>query len=253
MCAPLAQKQSTREKRPDRTQLFVGALGVRFDSATGLHYCRQRWYDAAGLQRFLSRDPIGVEGGINLYAYCENSPIDAVDPSGTQLWPPDESGPPPTRNPGDPGYNPEWDSPPPPTNPFDTYGHPMEWTAARIPAPDWLYCWSECIQRHDPLCGKRPPVVPVKPTNPELTKYFLPKPIQAVVQNAPKIPGTRSTSLAHIIAGQYGGRAVTAATLGTFVYVTYGLYISAAEAHCLSRCLGTGGMWRDEPLKGRYK
>ena len=60
--------------------LFVGALGVRYDSATGLHYMRNRWYDA-GLGRFLSRDALG---GANRYAYCYSNPVDLVDVDGLQ-------------------------------------------------------------------------------------------------------------------------------------------------------------------------
>jgi RHS repeat-associated protein len=60
---------------------FVGALGVRFDSATGLHYMRHRWYDPR-LQRFISRDPIGLSGDFNPYRYCGNSPTTWKDPSG---------------------------------------------------------------------------------------------------------------------------------------------------------------------------
>ena len=58
---------------------FVGGLGVRNDNASGLIYMRHRWYDA-GLGRFISRDPIGHSGGINLYAYP--NPVDYVDPDG---------------------------------------------------------------------------------------------------------------------------------------------------------------------------
>jgi hypothetical protein len=36
------------------------------------------------LGRFLTQDPIGHEGGLNLYAYCGDSPLLRVDPSGTQ-------------------------------------------------------------------------------------------------------------------------------------------------------------------------
>jgi|GEM_PF-6390964 hypothetical protein len=32
--------------------------------------------------RWLTRDPIGYDGGINLYAYCNNNPIMGVDPLG---------------------------------------------------------------------------------------------------------------------------------------------------------------------------
>ena len=44
-----------------------------------------RYYDPA-LARFLTRDPIGYEGGINLYAYCGNNPIIGIDPDGTDWF-----------------------------------------------------------------------------------------------------------------------------------------------------------------------
>ena len=56
---------------------FVGALGVRTDVDTGLLWMRQRWYDFT-LQRFISRDPIGLRGGANLCSYANNAPINAV-------------------------------------------------------------------------------------------------------------------------------------------------------------------------------
>ena len=67
---------------------FVGALGVRTDVDTGLLYMRQRWYDPTTLQRFISRDPIGLAGGANLYAYANGNPSNwsdafGLDPAGS--------------------------------------------------------------------------------------------------------------------------------------------------------------------------
>jgi uncharacterized protein RhaS with RHS repeats len=47
----------------------------------GIYYYRARYFSVT-LGRFLQRDPIGYEGGINLYSYCGNSPNDYTDPMG---------------------------------------------------------------------------------------------------------------------------------------------------------------------------
>jgi RHS repeat-associated protein len=52
-----------------------------YDGETGLYYYRARYYDSMD-GRFISRDPIGLAGGINQYAYVKNSPVNATDPSG---------------------------------------------------------------------------------------------------------------------------------------------------------------------------
>ena len=44
------------------------------DEATGLINFRMRWYDAE-TGRWLSKDPIGLSGGLNLFCYSHNNPI----------------------------------------------------------------------------------------------------------------------------------------------------------------------------------
>ncbi len=58
-----------------------GEAGCRTDSETGLVFMEARYYSPA-LGRFVSRDPIGFDGGINLYAYCYGDPINYIDPGG---------------------------------------------------------------------------------------------------------------------------------------------------------------------------
>lgn len=55
--------------------------GQQYDQGSELYYMRARCYDPA-LGRFLSEDPIGISGGLNLYAYAGNDPVNAADPSG---------------------------------------------------------------------------------------------------------------------------------------------------------------------------
>ncbi|WP_326489761.1 RHS repeat-associated core domain-containing protein [Paraburkholderia sp. ZP32-5] len=72
---------------PGRTVNPIRFQGQYYDEETGLHYNRHRYYDPdAG--RFISRDPIGLAGGINGYAYAPN-PVQWIDPLGlTSTTPP---------------------------------------------------------------------------------------------------------------------------------------------------------------------
>jgi RHS repeat-associated protein len=64
----------------DKDSVFTFA-GLLSHSATGLMLATFRAYDP-GLGRWTSRDPIGLAGGLNSYAYAGGAPVDAVDPLG---------------------------------------------------------------------------------------------------------------------------------------------------------------------------
>jgi RHS repeat-associated protein len=55
--------------------------GREWDQETGLYYYRARYY-APDLGRFITEDPMGVGGGINLFAYTDNNPLSWTDPFG---------------------------------------------------------------------------------------------------------------------------------------------------------------------------
>jgi RHS repeat-associated protein len=65
--------------------------GREYDQEARIYYNRARYYDPQ-LGRFLSEDPIGIAGGLNLYAYAGNDPINGSDPTGFDC----------TDKPGDP-------------------------------------------------------------------------------------------------------------------------------------------------------
>ncbi|MFC9688250.1 SpvB/TcaC N-terminal domain-containing protein [Kribbella sp. NPDC056951] len=56
--------------------------GKEKDTETGFYYQGSR-YCVPWLARWLSPDPIGVRGGLNLYCYVNDNPIRLVDPQGT--------------------------------------------------------------------------------------------------------------------------------------------------------------------------
>ncbi|MGP5494964.1 RHS repeat-associated core domain-containing protein [Psychrobacter celer] len=69
---------SQNELQPLRFQ------GQYFDEETGLHYNRFRYYDP-DMGMFTTRDPIELNGGMNVFAYAPN-PTGWVDPLGLSGW-----------------------------------------------------------------------------------------------------------------------------------------------------------------------
>ncbi|NDY43612.1 RHS repeat-associated core domain-containing protein, partial [Dissulfurirhabdus thermomarina] len=58
--------------------------GQYFDQETGLHYNWRRYYDPS-TGRYITPDPIGLSGGVNLFSYVQNNPINYIDPYGLEM------------------------------------------------------------------------------------------------------------------------------------------------------------------------
>ncbi len=76
---------------------YVGAFGYQSHAEMSFLHVGHRYYEPAS-GRFLQRDPIGLDGGTNVYGYVLNRATAWIDPSGMQL---------------DPGLHPEWFRPKP--------------------------------------------------------------------------------------------------------------------------------------------
>jgi RHS repeat-associated protein len=63
---PYGRLMAQTETVPQPFQ-YAGQVGVMAEGQN-LYYMRARYYDAS-VGRFISEDPIGFEGGLNLYAY----------------------------------------------------------------------------------------------------------------------------------------------------------------------------------------
>ncbi len=60
---------------------WLGGYGVYYDADTDLHLTLHRAYSSKQ-KRFISSDPLGIDGGVNVYAMANRNPLAFVDPYG---------------------------------------------------------------------------------------------------------------------------------------------------------------------------
>jgi len=80
-CVAYYDMWGKRVKLSGTLESEVGYTGHHHHAKSGLVLTWFRVYDPE-LGRWLSPDPLGVSGGLNLYAYVGNDPINLIDPTG---------------------------------------------------------------------------------------------------------------------------------------------------------------------------
>jgi RHS repeat-associated protein len=175
-----------------------GYAGMYYHAASGLNLTLFRAYDS-DLGRWLSRDPIQESGGLNLYAYVFNNPLNFNDPAGqmpaiiititavvliitmvAMLFiphhPPSQPCPTSPNNPQPPASNPPIDALPPPTPPSPpTPPGPRSSTSPTAPSAPQSPAQNSGQDGHPPGTpgssdgppGTTDPEHPLNPNNPQ--------------------------------------------------------------------------------------
>jgi len=102
-------------------------------ASTGFYYYGYRFYDPEH-QRWLNRDPIGEDGGANLFGFVRNQPHNLIDPDGRHWVSP--GAPPPSIYPLPPPIYPL----PPTVPPIPNHPSPI-WTPPGAPPPGQCSVW----------------------------------------------------------------------------------------------------------------
>jgi RHS repeat-associated protein len=77
-------KDNIQNAIPDRTFITLRFPGQYYDAESGLNYNWNRYYDPK-TGRYITSDPIGLDGGINTYEYTDSNPSKFIDADGLKI------------------------------------------------------------------------------------------------------------------------------------------------------------------------
>lgn len=80
------QPQTDVDNNGQTTTINLRLPGQYYDSETGLHYNWHRYYHPQS-GRYITSDPIGLDGGLNTFGYVDANPLNWSDPSGLIFTP----------------------------------------------------------------------------------------------------------------------------------------------------------------------
>jgi RHS repeat-associated protein len=182
--------------------------GMLYHPNSGYYFTHYRVYDPE-TGRWLSRDPIGENGGLNLYGYVGGNPVSSTDPLGLS----------PNGSSGGAGSG-------------GSQGQQCDGDNCK---QTFLDCVAQCIRAYDPLNdGSKIGLTAAGGTFPK-SWVGLPRGLGGASPMT-TVPSAAAHALGGGGAGTLGGAARGLGRMASPMWIGYGVYLFGMEAYCATSC-----------------